>query len=273
MTMNPNQNPLESGSQPQQPQPQPEVQKQPQVEVQQQTTQTAQPQTQPNVQPTLPQDPEPSMINTDDIPSNSTYRDGLKPPPKRSALFSSFKGFLSIAELVTGALILALGINSFVFQSYQVFGQSMEPTLQQGNRLIVSKLSKSWAGVLNNEWLPNRGTIIIFVNPRNPDVQLVKRVIGLPGERVLVNDGSITVFNEASPNGFDPDTPYKDQLVDFTTGSVDITVPDGHIFVSGDNRTPGGSLDSRNDLGTVPLDNIIGNLSMRIFPLSEAEFY
>ncbi len=253
--MDPNQNQNSDPNQPQQPGYQPEY---------------LNPSVRPVVQPTLPN--EPSAINITDIPSNASG-DELRPIPKQSKALSSAKGFLSVIELVGGALLLALVINSFVFQSYQVFGQSMEPTLQQGNRLIVSKFGKSISNLFNNDFIPSRDTVIVFENPRNPEIQLVKRIVGLPGERIVVRDGTITVFNDENPNGFDPDEARKDILPEFTTGNVDVSVPEGHVFVSGDNRAPGGSLDSRNDLGTVPIDKIIGTISMRIFPLSDAEFF
>jgi signal peptidase I len=214
---------------------------------------------------------EPSTVNIDDIPLSDTD-DVIKPLPA-SRSWSSVKGFFSVIELIGGALLLALAINTFIFQSYQVFGQSMDPTLDEGNRLIINKVSKSWSGVFGGDFVPDRGTIIVFKNPRSDNVQLVKRVLGLPGERVVVKDGAITVFNQENPNGFNPDELFEANLADFTTGNVDITVPEGNIFVSGDNRTPGGSLDSRNDLGTVPVENIVGTLFMRIFPVSEATFF
>ena len=114
---------------------------------------------------------------------------------------------------------------------------------------------------------------MVFRNPRNNTTQLVKRVIGLPGDRVVVDGGQITVFNDENPDGFNPD---EDQQLDLasTDGRVDLTVPDGQIFVVGDNRIPNGSYDSRSpDLGTVPIDVVVGELVLRIFPLTEAKFF
>lgn len=186
---------------------------------------------------------------------------------------SPLKGFLSVGQLVLGSILLALFINHFIFQSYQVYGLSMTPTLQDGDRLIVSKVEHSIAGISNDKYEPDRGEIIVFKNPRNPESpQLIKRVIGLPGERVVVVNGDVTVFNATNPEGFMPDKLFGLEL-GITAGRVDITVPEGHIFVSGDNRRQGGSLDSRNELGTVPLSNIVGNLVLRIAPLSDAQTF
>ena len=104
-------------------------------------------------------------------------------------------------------------------------------------------------------------------------MQLIKRVIGLPGERVVVGDGRITVYNDEHPDGFNPDdAPYGKNLP-VTSGNIDITVPKGHLFVSGDNREGSNSLDSRNELGTVPQENIIGVMKVRFFPFNSAQFF
>lgn len=186
---------------------------------------------------------------------------------------SSYKGLLSVVQLFAGALLLAFFINQFLFQSYEVFGQSMAPTLQQGDRLIISKISKSWDGLFNNEYVPGRGSVVVFKNPRNTSTQLVKRVIGLPGDRVVVADGGITVFNDENPDGFNPDELYEADL-ELTDGDVDVTVPSGEIFVVGDNRLPNASYDSRSaELGSIPIDVVVGELALRVFPLGEAKFF
>ncbi|MDX1765856.1 MAG: signal peptidase I [Candidatus Saccharimonadales bacterium] len=210
----------------------------------------------------------------DPIPPSSESDQPSQPKKSRkSNWLSSYKGFISIFQLIAGALLLAFIINQFIFQSYEVFGQSMTPTLSQGDRLIISKVSKSWNSLWNNDYQPGRGEIVVFRNPRNNTTQLVKRVIGLPGDRVVVDGGQITVFNDENPDGFNPD---EDQQLDLasTDGRVDLTVPDGQIFVVGDNRIPNGSYDSRSpDLGTVPIDVVVGELVLRIFPLTEAKFF
>lgn len=186
---------------------------------------------------------------------------------------SPFKGFLSITQLVLGSILLALFINHFIFQSYQVYGLSMTPTLQDGDRLIISKVEKSFSGLFGGDYMPERGEIVVFKNPRSPDSpQLIKRVIGLPGERVVVSNGDITIFNPENPDGFMPDKAFGLEL-GITAGNVDLVVPEGNIFVSGDNRSQGGSLDSRNELGTVPADLVVGELILRIMPLTDVKTF
>ena len=192
--------------------------------------------------------------------------------PRQRPRGYAFKSLLSTFQLVLGAVVLAVVINHFVFQSYQVFGQSMVPTLHEGDRLIINKLGKSWASVFGDGYLPKRGDIIVFHNPNDAQIQLVKRVIGLPGDRIVVDNGDITVYTDDSPLGFDYDLRFGLDLGS-TVGEVDINVPAGEVFVVGDNRTPGGSLDSRNELGTVPAEEIVGDLAFRIFPVEQARSF
>jgi len=159
----------------------------------------------------------------------------------------------------------------FVFQSYEVDGPSMQPTLFNNDRLIVWKLPKTWSRITGHPYIPDRGNIIVFEEPSLDDKQLIKRVIGLPGDRVSINNGVVTVYNKAHPNGFDPDTslPYgKSTHIPVTSGSLTVTVGPNQVFVCGDNRPD--SLDSRY-FGTVPVKDIIGKLAIRILPLDKAE--
>jgi len=143
----------------------------------------------------------------------------------------------------------------------------MLPTLTNGDRVIVNKLDKTRA---RDAYVPDRGQIIVF-NSALEGKSLIKRVIALPGEKISMNEGRFTVKNSQYPDGFDPDTSYKDLLPksDKTTFE-ERTVPEGHIFVSGDNRAAGQSLDSRNQLGFVPISEIVGNASLRYFPLNNS---
>lgn len=192
--------------------------------------------------------------------------DVIEPPKKEG-------GILSLFITIVIALILVQIINTFFLQSYRVFGSSMSSTLESDDRLIISKFGKTFAKSTGKKFEPKRGEIIVFQSPIDSEIQLIKRVIGLPGERVVVANGKITVFNKENPQGFNPDdAPYGANLP-VTSGRVDITVPKDHIFVSGDNRQGSNSLDSRNELGTVPEENIIGTLLVRIWPIDGAKFF
>lgn len=183
--------------------------------------------------------------------------------------------FLGFVALV---LIGTLLINQFIFRSFNVVGPSMESTFFTGDRLIVDRLPVTWANILGKSYVPRRGQIIIFKNPRYVQGQeekyIVKRVIAFEGERVTVKDGVLKVYNEENPNGFEPDelntngTPGSP-----TSGTVDEVVAEGTVFVAGDHREGNYSFDSRSGLGTIPYYDIIGPVSFRIWPLNGISSY
>lgn len=169
--------------------------------------------------------------------------------------------------------MFALFINTFVFQSYEVDGSSMEPTLHNKDRLIIWKLPRTWARITGNDYTPKRGDIVVFHKPDGSSEQLIKRVIGLPGDRVVVGNGKITIYNDEHPEGFEPDdAPYGEDLV-AVSDSMETNVKEGEVFVSGDNRAPGASLDSRTSLGNIPLKYMVGKLVLRLYPFQDFDTY
>lgn len=184
---------------------------------------------------------------------------------------SGWKSILSNLGLLILAPVLAVFITIFVFQSYEVYGLSMETSLQDGDRLIVQKVSKNWAHLRGNAYIPLRGEIVIFDKPDalgslSGEVDhLIKRVIGLPGERVVVHGGKITVYNKDTPQGFNPDQGQEwSKDIISTSGEVDITVGRDEIFVVGDNRD--NSTDSRK-FGSISSDTITGVAKLRFAPV------
>src|SRR5579885_2352081 len=153
------------------------------------------------------------------------------------------RSIVSTLAILIIAPLIALCLTAFVFQSYEVDGPSMETTLQNHDRLIVLKVPRTVAHITGHAYIPHRGDIIVFNKNDlydfggNQEKQLIKRVIGLPGDRVVVQDGILTIYNKDNPNGFQPDKIYPYGKVIVTTpGSMDITIPPGQIFVCGDNR-------------------------------------
>ena len=175
---------------------------------------------------------------------------------------------------VVCVIVGTLLINTFVFRSFSVTGPSMEQTLYTGDRLIVNRLPVTMAHLQNNSYTPKRGQIIVFKNPLyspgSEDMNLVKRVIAFAGERVTVKDGTLTVYNKEHPQGFHPDDSW-DGPGSPTSGDTEVMVPEGSIFVAGDHRQGSYSLDSRNGLGTVPLYDVIGPVSLRLWPLTKVQ--
>jgi len=153
----------------------------------------------------------------------------------------------------------------------------MEKTLYTGDRLIVDRLPVSWAHLRNQNYIPNRGEIIVFKNPKYEtglgDEYIVKRVIAFPGERVVLNNGEYTVYNDEHPEGFNPDDANNGEPGSPTSGSVDMIVPRATVFVSGDHRQADFSYDSRNGLGTIPYYDIIGPVSLRLFPFNKIRHF
>ncbi|HUB93035.1 MAG TPA: signal peptidase I [Verrucomicrobiae bacterium] len=192
----------------------------------------------------------------------------IKPPHSHRLLNT----FVTIGVLLL-APIIAILLTAFVFQSYQVDGPSMQNTLHNNDRLIVWKLPRTWARITGHQYVPKRGDIVILTESglsnygdTQDTKQLVKRVIGLPGDHIVIKNGAITIYNKQYPNGFNPDTtlPYgKNGAIPSTDNNLDITLSSDELFVCGDNR--GDSLDSR-IFGPIKTNQIIGKLIVRIYP-------
>jgi len=173
---------------------------------------------------------------------------------KTPALKKHKTNILSIISLVVffGIILALLLLRLYVFEPYRIHGQSMSPTLKNGQEILV-KLGHPQ---------PKIGDIVIFTESglakyNQPNtLQLVKRVVALAGDRVKVNNGTLTVYDNSHPNGFDPDN--SDGLSSQnTSGNINTIVSSGDIYVLGDNRYV--SLDSR-EFGQVPVSSIIGRV-------------
>ncbi len=190
----------------------------------------------------------------------------------------SVRTLLSTIGILLLAPLIAIFLTLFVFQSYQVDGPSMETTLQNNDRLIVWKLPRTWSRITGHQYVPSRGDIIIlnesgltsYGSPEDKR-QLVKRVVALPGERVVIKDNVLTVYNRDNPDGFQPDAtlPYgKNGSIPPTTNNAEFTLSATELFVCGDNRP--NSLDSRT-FGPIQTSQVVGKLVARILPLSNIE--
>jgi len=183
------------------------------------------------------------------------------------------KDAIGIISFVVCVVIGTFLINSFVFRSFSVVGQSMEKTMYTGDRIIVNRLPVTWSQLKNIKYIPERGQIIVFKNPKynagTDEEFIVKRVIAFAGERVVLSEGHYTVFNNDYPNGFNPDDGNNNEPGSPTSGKTDVIVPQGELFVSGDHRQDNYSYDSRNGLGTIPLYDVVGPVSFRLFPFDK----
>lgn len=156
---------------------------------------------------------------------------------------------LDIFETIILAVVLYFGINA-ISARVRVDGFSMNPTLQNGEYVLVSRLSYKFD-------IPQRGDIIVFAIPTDQQQDLIKRVIGLPGETVSVRQNNVLI------NGVPLEEPYIAQAPLY---SGEWTVPDGNLFVLGDNRND--SKDSH-QWGLLPMENVIGKAMIIYWPPDE----
>jgi signal peptidase I len=176
----------------------------------------------------------------------------LAPEPKMWQ--QSLKLLREVLETIVPAVIIALLINLFLAQATRVYGQSMEPTLNNDQRLVVEKISYRFHG-------PRRGDVVVIRMGDGPSELLIKRVVGLPGEEVMVRDGKVYI------DGQPLEEPY---IARFTYGDYGPQyVPPLSIFVLGDNR--GFSNDSR-AFGMVPIEHIVGRAWFSYWPLDRLGF-
>lgn len=177
-------------------------------------------------------------------------------PPEKNPSVGSFLWELS--RIVVIAFIIMVGFRFFVAEPFIVSGSSMVPNYHNREYLVVNKMSYRF-----NE--PARGDVIVFKYPKDTSQYFIKRVIGLPGEKVKVENGKVFIYNEQNPEGKSLNEEYLSNQ-DITFGKNDIvTLGSDEFFVLGDNRLA--SSDSR-VWGVLPRHDIVGTAWLRVFPLN-----
>ena len=167
---------------------------------------------------------------------------------------SFFLFILEVFKIALMALVIVVPIRYFLFQPFFVNGQSMEPSFQNGDYLIIDELSYRLSD-------PQRGDVVVFKYPYNPTQKFIKRIIGLPGEKVEVSNGSVIIYSEDGSQVLSEE--YLDSGVS-TPGAANVFLDQDEYFVLGDNRPV--SSDSRT-WGTLPRENIIGKVFLRAWPV------
>ncbi len=216
-----------------------------------------------------------SIVTREDIEGDESVASPISNPALESLQEKEFfpsslkrtrKSLVEWVIVIVGAIGLALLIKTFLFQAYYIPSPSMTPTLYEGDRILVNKLSYKLHSV-------NRGDLIVFDTPEaggNDD--LIKRVIGLPGEFVVVEDGRIEIDGGLL---LEPYLPLNTDINSFSTPANCVNrpnensgcrIPDEHVFVMGDNRS--NSRDSR-FFGPVPVEDVEGRAFIRVWPASK----
>jgi signal peptidase I len=186
-------------------------------------------------------------------------------------LGSGFWIVWDFVKIVAIALIIIIPIRYFVFQPFVVSGQSMEPNFDNNQYLIIDELSYHFTD-------PARGQVIVLRPPNEPKQYYIKRIIGLPGEKVqITDDGHVIIYNATNPQGVTLDEPYlSSQTISdphdrtIVGGKKILTLASDEYFMMGDNRPF--SSDSR-DWGPLKRDAIVGKVLFRALPLNAAKAY
>jgi signal peptidase I len=213
-------------------------------------------------------------------------------------------GLGETVNVIFQALLLALVIRSFLFQPFSIPSGSMRPTLLEGDYLFVSKFAYGYSKnsfpfspnlFSGRFWSaePKRGDVVVFKFPPNPKLDYIKRVVGLPGDKIqmingvlningvavkrektgVIDDkdvteqmGPVDVYRETLPNGVSYDTLDIDPN-STADNTREFLVPEGHYFMMGDNRD--NSSDSRLSVGFVPFENLVGRANRIFFSIAD----
>ncbi len=169
-------------------------------------------------------------------------------------------GIVEVVRFCIIALLIVVPIRMFIAQPFIVSGASMADTFHTGEYLIVDQVTYQ----LHQ---PRRGDVVIFRYPRDPSKYFIKRIIGVPGDTVVIEKSSVTIYNAEHPQGFVLDEPYVKSMR--PNPRVEETLGDREYFVMGDNRDE--SSDSRM-WGVLQEERIIGRAFVRLFPFNTIDF-
>jgi len=167
---------------------------------------------------------------------------------------------LEIVQIIAIALIIVIPIRYFVFQPFIVKGASMEPNYHNGDYLIIDELSYRFRD-------PKRGEVVVFRYPNDPEQRFIKRIVGLPGETITLQDIKLIIESAGGDSLFLDESMYLDS--DVWLGDDSLTLGRDEYYVMGDNRAA--SFDSRK-WGSLLGDDIIGRVILRAWPFTSIDF-
>ncbi len=166
-----------------------------------------------------------------------------------------FSFLFEIVKIVFLAIIIVFPVRYFIFQPFFVQGISMEPSFFDGDYLIVDEISYRFGN-------PQRGEVIVFKYPQSPAQRYIKRIIGIPGETIIIKNGQISIINKNEKWILD-ETNYLSDI--YTAGEIKVSLSENEYFVLGDNRAF--SSDSRR-WGPLSREFIIGKVYLRAWPFT-----
>lgn len=174
--------------------------------------------------------------------------------------------FVDIIETVVIAIFIFVVVYMFLLQPHQVRGESMLPTFEDSQYILTDKLSYRFG-------TPQRGDVIVFKSPQNGAVDFIKRIIGMPGEKIKLVNGKVMILSPTYPEGYTLNETYTNGAPTKPDAKLqegeEYLIPPGQYFVMGDNRNH--SSDSRS-FGAVTRESIIGRAWIRYWPLPKLAF-
>lgn len=184
--------------------------------------------------------------------------------PKRGGRVASeiFEFIWETAKVVIVALLIILPVRYYLIQPFFVKGQSMFPNFHDQEYILVDKWTYRTAK-------PQRGDVIVFRAPNDPQDFFIKRILGLPGERIVIRTNEVRIFNDEFPNGFTVNERVYLPESHITAGSIDRVLEEEEYFVLGDNREH--SSDSR-AFGPIARESFSGIAWLRLWPLDRIGF-
>ncbi|MCK5085682.1 signal peptidase I [Candidatus Parcubacteria bacterium] len=183
---------------------------------------------------------------------------------KQNSFLFELKDFsIESIKIIILSLIVIAGIRMFIMQPFFVSGKSMEPNFHDGDYLIVDEISYRFGE-------PKRGDVIIFRYPNNPSEYYIKRIVGLPGEKIGISENTIKIHNVENPEGFELSEQLYIPETTITTGTFTRELKNDEYYVLGDNRIA--SADSR-VWGVLEEHFIVGRAWIRAWPFDNLSVF
>ena len=183
-------------------------------------------------------------------------------PPQQEGFEPLRYFFFDFLKVFLMAVAIIIPVRYFLFQPFVVTGDSMRPNFHDGNYLIIDELTYRLRD-------PARGEVIVMRFPKDPSQFFIKRIVGLPGEHIVIKDAHVNIYNSEHSGGLTLNESYLPSN-NITYGNVDKKLGPDEFFVLGDNRLS--SSDSR-VWGTLPRSDIVGRVYLRLLPISDLSLF